>query len=113
MSLMTGRCPTCGNQGVDSWHVSRCAYLADLRARVEQHAATYNVPAVAARDLFAHMRQISDDGEQAMRRVLTVLDLGWRPCPVSDVPRCGAQATEQDPAGWQYCDPTTCDRTCP
>jgi hypothetical protein len=74
-----GRCPTCGNQGIDSWHLSRCAYLRDLRSRVEERAAAAGVSPVAARDLFAHMRDISDDGEQALRRVVTVLDLGWRP----------------------------------
>ena len=73
------RCPTCGNQGIDSWHLNRCAYLADLRARVEQHATRAGIPAVAARDLWAHMREISDDGEQALRRVTAVIDLGWRP----------------------------------
>ena len=73
------RCPTCGNQGIDSWHLTRCAYLADLRARVEQHATAAGVPVLAARDLWAHMREISDDGEQALRRATTVIDLGWRP----------------------------------
>lgn len=73
------RCPTCGNQGIDGWHVTRCAYLAGLRQRVEDHATKYGVDLVAARDLFAHLRQVSDDGEQAMRKAMLVLDLGWRP----------------------------------
>lgn len=73
------RCPTCGNHSVDSWHLTRCAYLADIRFRVVEHAAKAGIPAVEARDLWAHMREISDDGEQAFRRVMAVIDLGWRP----------------------------------
>lgn len=80
--MTAGRCPTCGNQGIDSWHLTRCAYLADLRERVEQHATKAGISAVAARDLWAHMREISDDGEQALRRVMAVIDLGWRPTEV-------------------------------
>lgn len=78
----SARCPTCGNQGTDGWHATRCAYLTGLRERVEVHAAKYGVEPVQARDLFAHLRQVSDDGEQAMRKVMVVLDLGWRPTPV-------------------------------
>lgn len=76
---MSDRCPTCDNTGVDSWHLTRCAYLADIRFRVVEHAAKAGITAVAARDLWAHMRQISDDGEQALRRTVAVIDLGWRP----------------------------------
>lgn len=78
----TGRCPTCGNYGIDDWHQTRCAYLADLGRRLETHAAILGIPAVQACDLFAHMRSISDDGALALARALTVMDLGWRPGPL-------------------------------
>lgn len=83
------RCPTCGNMGIDEWHPARCAFAAVLKARVEQHGAKYDIPAVAAFDLFAHLRQIGDDGELALRRAMTVMDLGWRPVKASVIPAAG------------------------
>jgi hypothetical protein len=73
------RCPTCSSNGVDGWHKSRCAYQAGLRQQVVDHAARYDISSVRALDLWAHLRDIGDDGTQAMLRVVKVLDLGWRP----------------------------------
>lgn len=72
-------CPTCGNRGVDAWHVSRCAYQADLRQRLTERATERGVEAQPALDLWAHLRNIGDDGTLALERALTVIDLGWRP----------------------------------
>lgn len=77
--MSTDRCPTCGNQGVDSWHRSRCAYQHDLRQQLTERADERGVAATPALDLWAHLRGCGDDGEQALQRVLTVMALGWRP----------------------------------
>jgi hypothetical protein len=90
---VTDRCPTCGNQGIDTWHVSRCAYFHDLRAQVGVHAAIRGVNVTAALDLFAHLRYVGDDGTQALKQTKVVLDLGWRPAP-SDATSPTAPATE-------------------
>lgn len=73
------RCPTCGQQDVDALHPARCAYEASIVRQLEQHAEACGVPAVAARDLLAHLRSLGDDRANALKRAKTVMDLGWRP----------------------------------
>ena len=60
---------------------AREAHLNAIRDEMHALAATVtNPPArVQVDDLWAHVRQHADDGEQARKLVLSAIRLGWRP----------------------------------
>lgn len=73
---------SCGSDHQDQDLVAaRCEYLELLRADLALYAAGLDQPPTRAEvlDLWAHARQVNDDGTAAARWVRQVLDLGWRP----------------------------------
>jgi hypothetical protein len=71
----------CGTEHATEREEARCSYerliLADLHAK----AAAMDSPPSPAQvtDLWAHAREINDEGARAARWVYAVLALGWRP----------------------------------
>jgi hypothetical protein len=71
---------TCGADHQDNV-VARalCEFEGAIAAELVAHADRYGIDAVAARDLWAHLRDINDDGANAYRLARKVMALGWRP----------------------------------
>lgn len=81
---------TCGSDHQDQPLVeARCEYLELLRADLTLYAAGLDQPPTNAEllDLWAHARQINDDGAAAARWARRVLDLGWRPTIAKEASR--------------------------
>lgn len=60
---------------------ARAAYERQLAAELKEHAARSVQPPTGAQvlDLWAHLRNIRDDGTAAWVLIHKILDIGWRP----------------------------------
>ncbi|MDF1603374.1 hypothetical protein [Nocardioides sp. YIM 152315] len=60
---------------------AQCNFEAAIRDHLIEYARALDQPPPAPQitDLWAHARQMHDDGATAARWVRQVLDLGWRP----------------------------------
>lgn len=58
--------------------VALCNFEDTIKADLVTYAAARGIDAVAATDLWAHLREIRDDGSNAYRLARKVIDLGWR-----------------------------------
>lgn len=65
----------------DDLRTARAAYERQLCAELRQHAAHSTQPPSDSQvlDLWAHLRNMRDDGTGAWVMVHKILDLGWRP----------------------------------
>ena len=71
----------------DDLRTARATYERHLCAELRQHAAHSTQPPTGPQvlDLWAHLRNMRDDGTHAWVLVHKILDLGWR--PMGSVPK--------------------------
>lgn len=76
---------------------ARAAYERQLAAELKEHAARSVQPPTGAQvlDLWAHLRNIRDDGTVAWVLAHKILDLGWR--PMGTVPADFPRPRDEDP----------------
>ena len=81
----------------DDLRTARAAYERQLCAELKDHAARVVQPPSAPQvlDLWAHLRNLRDDGTGAWVLVHKIIDLGWR--PMGSAPRDFPAIREDEP----------------
>lgn len=71
----------CSTEHTTEREEARCTYERLILAGLQAEAAKLDRPPSPAQvtDLWAHAREINDEGARAARWVYAVLHLGWRP----------------------------------